>query len=745
MNAMTPFVLASLRFESVSNPWIWLVLIILGTGFLIWTYRSIYLRSERRLIGGLFLLRAAGLLTLVLALAKPTWTRENDLVDPGRVAVVVDNSVSMSIADPTGPTRFALAREAVERLRQSIEGERTGPRVAVDVFDIAGSPLGPNAKPDAERTDLVRGVNETVARLRSRPLAALVLVSDGNDNTGRPDLRELADTPVPVHTVGFANDPKAGGLDLAVRAVRAPTRAMVHNQIKVDVTVTKTGGPSTKADLTIRRGRESFASQKVTLPEGDTEQTVSLTFTPSQTGTFVFTAGLSGPAGERLLSNNAAHFPVRVDSEPIRILYVEGFLRYEYKFLKNRFEDDPDVSLVSIVRRVNPDRTEARSGDDLISPDRLKNFDVVVLGDMEGSYLNSAEYQALLKWLNEKNHAILVLGGYRSFGPAGFRTTPLAEALPVVFASGPPYQSEEPFSMEVTDEGRRHPIFEVSGDRTRDAATWAAAPQLSGTSLVASAKPGAEILAVDPGVKVGGKPAVVVAVQRFGEGHTMALAADTTWRWTRFTRVLGRSDTLYARFWSQTVRWLSGRSVDDQRPPLVVSTDRPDYDVGKAVTVRAVRQPRAGQDLGAAEVAVEVTGPSGRSTPLPLRASSAEPDAFTGTFYPAAGGRYEIAATLNGGGKAIANQATEFLVHGSDLELSDPGTNRAALRSLATSTGGQYVDVKDASSLSALIPRRERRTRRVERSELWNSPFLFYGFLGFVTAEWLLRRRNQLV
>ncbi|HWE37689.1 MAG TPA: glutamine amidotransferase, partial [Isosphaeraceae bacterium] len=704
---------ATLRFEGVSHPWLWLVLIGLGAAFLVWTYRGIYLRSERRLIGGLLLLRGAGLLALVLALAKPTWTRENDLVDPGRVAVLLDNSASMSLADPSGPTRFELAKAAVDRLKRAVEGDRSGPRVEVDVFDLNGSPLAPGAKPDAGRTDLVRGVNETVARLRSRPLAALVLVSDGNDNTGRPDLRELADTPVPVHAVGFAADPKAGGLDLAVRTVRAPARALVHNQIKVDVTVTKTGGPATRADLAIRRGRDSFASQAVDLPAGDAEQTVSLTLTPSQTGTFVFTAGITGPSGEPLLSNNAAHFPLRVDSEPVRILYVEGFLRYEYKFLKNRFEDDPDVSLVSVVRRANPDHPETRSGVELISADRLKNLDVVILGDMEAGYLNPDEYQALLKWLNEKNHALLVLGGYRSFGPDGFRTTPLAEALPVNFAEGPPYQSEEPFSLELTEEGRRHPIFEISGDRTRDAATWSAAPQLSGTSLVRGAKPGADVLAVDPRAQVGGKPAVVVAVQRFGAGHTMALAADTTWRWSRLTRVLGRSDTLYARFWSQAVRWLSGRSVDDQRPPLVVSTDRPDYDVGKAVTVRAVRQPRAGQDLSNAEVAVEVAGPSGKPASVPLRANSAEPDAFTGTFYPAAGGRYEVAATLSGGGKPLANQATEFLVHGADLELSDPGTNRAALRSLASATGGQYVDAKDAETLAAKIPRKERRTRRV--------------------------------
>ncbi len=683
----------------------------------------------------------------MLALAKPTWTHESDLVDPGRLAVVLDNSASMSLAGPGGKPRYDQAREAVEKLRNALDADRSGPRVEVDVFDITGEPVA-NAealKPVVERTDLGRAVTETIARLRSRPLSGVVLISDGMDNTGRPDLRELADSPVPVHAVGFRADPAVGGLDLAVRNVRAPSRAMVHNQIKVDVLLSKTGGPATKADVVLKRGRESFATQQVALPEGSAEQTVSLGLTPSQAGAFVFTASVAGATGERRLANNAAHFPLRVDSEPIRVLYLEGFLRYEYKFLKNRLEDDPDVSLVSVVRRANPDRPDTQGDDNLLTPERLKNFDVVILGDMEASYLNPAEYQALLKWLDEKNHALLVLGGYRSFGPDGFRVTPLAEALPVLFSESPPFQSEEPFVLELTEEGRRHPIFEISGDRTKDAATWAAAPQLTGTSLVRGAKPGADVLAIAPSVQVGGKPAVVVAVQRFGAGHTMVLAADTTWRWSRLARVLGRADTLYARFWSQTLRWLSGRSLDDQRPPLVVSTDRPDYDVGKAVAIRAVRQPKPGQDLSNAEVAVEVAGPSGKPASVPLRASTAEPDAFTGTFYPPSGGRYEVAATLSGGGKPVANQATEFLVHGADLELADPGTNRAALQALAAATGGVYVEVEDAESLAAKVPRKERRTRRVERTEFWNSPTLFFGFLGFVTAEWLLRRRNHLV
>jgi hypothetical protein len=254
------------------------------------------------------------------------------------------------------------------------------------------------------------------------------------------------------------------------------------------------------------------------------------------------------------------------------------------------------------------------------------------------------------------------------------------------------------------------------------------------------------VLAVNPGLLVEGQPAVVAATQRAGgAGHIMVLAADTTWRWSRLTRVLGQSDTLYARFWSQAVRYLAGRNLNDQRPLLVVSTDRPDYEVGKQVTIRVMRQLRPDNDLAGMDLAAEVTGPSAKPTPVPLHASSAEPDVFTGTFFPPAGGRYEVAGSLTGSGKPAEHQVAEFLVQGADLELADPGTNRGNLQTIANATGGVYFDVEDAEKLAEKLPHKERRLPQVTRIEFWNSPWLFCGFLAAVTGEWLLRRRNHLV
>jgi hypothetical protein len=757
--------LGAFQFENVepSWAWLWILGILGGVAVLVGTYWGIFRRSERRLTWALMVLRGGGLAALLLALAKPSWTGETQLTDAGRVAVILDDSESMSLADPSGKSRYALAVEAVERLRKALEAHPSGTPVVVDLFDIIGTPLPKNRppeKPTVPRTDLVLALSNTVSGMRVKHLNGVVLISDGVDNARQQDFAEFAQGfGVPIFTAGFKEDRALGDLDLAIRPLRQPPeRVMVNNDVKVEVVVTKTGGPKTSATVVIKRGLdERFVQKKLSLPAGNDERPVSLTLRPSQAGTFEFTAAAESDKGEQNLANNSWRFPLRVDAEPIRVLYLEGFLRPEFTFLKRQLEQDPDLNVAAVVRRVNPDRGEG-GGKDVLTRDQLKTFDVVILGDMEAGYLSPREYDALAAWLDEKDkrrgteHALLVLGGPLSFGPRGFRRTRLAEVLPVVFADRPPYDNDQPFRLGLTEEGRAHPMFQMADDRVKTEETWREAPRLGGASVVKKAKPAAHVLAVNPALRVGGKPAVVAAVQRYGAGHTMVLTANTTWYWTRFPRILGRSDTLYARFWSQAVRWLAGRSSDDRRPPLAVHTDKLSYDAGKPVRVTVERSPRPGDDWTGARLTVtyRAVGKGGRPVSVPVRSSSARPDVFTGTFFPAAaqpgaGGRFEVNAALTRGGSEIANRATEFLVHGSNQELLHTGTNPEALRELSRASGGVYRDVAEVEELAKHIPRKERRIVQARHVEYWNSPLLFVVFIGAVSAEWLVRRRSHLI
>ncbi len=740
---------AALRFENGMPWWFWALLLVGGAFVLAWAYMEVFKRTERRLTWALLTLRAIGLLLLVLTLSKPVWTRETELIEAGRVGVILDTSASMALLDEGGKTRYARGREAVERLTAGLAKSR-GAKLAVELFDVNGVSLkdGPPEKPTAGRTDLFLGLRETAKHLRGRTVAGYVIVSDGQDNSGRRSFSDLEDTATPVHVLYFP-DRDTGDLDLAVEKPTVPEKVLIHNELRVDVPVTKAGQTAATARVVLKRGREVLASQKVDFDAGKAEKVVPLTYTPKESGLFEYTIAVESDAVEKNKSNNAVRFPLRVDNEPIGVLYVEGFLRNEYKFLKARLEDDPDLALISVVRLVSPDRPDAR-GPELFTPEAMKKVDVVILGDMEGKYLRPQEYQNLLKWLDGKNHSLLVLGGEVSFGPEGFRGTPLAEVLPVLFAASAPYQNYEDFQLKLTEKGKGHPIFALSSDRVKDAEAWEDAPPLRGMALVDRLKSTGEALAVHSKLRSesGAKELLpLIAVQPApGGGQVMVFAADTTWLWSRLPRVLVGNDNLYSRFWSQTIRWLAGRALDDKRSLMTVSTDKTSYDVGRKVTVTLTRQPRPDLDLSKAELAVEIIKPSGESLRLEgLRSDSTNPDVLRAEFTPSTGGLYQLEATLNVAGKTASNQSAEFTVQGPELELANTATNPSTLKAIAKATGGADFEVGQAEDLVKQIAHKQRPRVGGQSQELWHSPFLFGAFILAVSAEWLLRRLYHLV
>ena len=92
-----------------------------------------------------------------------------------------------------------------------------------------------------------------------------------------------------------------------------------------------------------------------------------------------------------------------MDANAIGVLYFEGFMRYEYKFLRQRLEDDPDIQLVTALRRTNPARAAATTSRVTITPELLENTDLVILGDMERDYLTPAENQTLSSLIEKGN------------------------------------------------------------------------------------------------------------------------------------------------------------------------------------------------------------------------------------------------------------------------------------------------------------------------------------------------------
>ena len=64
------------------------------------------------------------------------------------------------------------------------------------------------------------------------------------------------------------------------------------------------------------------------------------------------------------------------------------------------------------------------------SPEEWKKFDVIIIGDLDSSFLKRPEMEAIEQRVAE-GAGLIMIGGQNSFGPGGYKGTPIEKALPV--------------------------------------------------------------------------------------------------------------------------------------------------------------------------------------------------------------------------------------------------------------------------------------------------------------------------
>lgn len=554
---------------------------------------------------GLLALRLGAIVCLFLTLLHPAWVSERTVDEKPIVAVVLDDSASMSQTAATGPrTREAtegLAADArtagseVSRYARaaSILHEKMIPELVeshrLRLYDVEGHALRAEnipAVPIGERSPLTETLLRVQGDLRHDALVAIALLSDGAETADRPAFGQLEQLHVPVCTIDVTGPSREESTtaDLSIQAVSANRRTLVGNTVRVAVDIAAEGAiDEARLPVSILDGGELIASRVILWQPGERVMRTELEFVPHRPGEFTYSVAVGALPGEIHLANNRETFPMTVRAKPLTVLYIDGVLRWEGKFIREALAADPDISVVSTVRTAPAGADHGSQG--LLLAEQLASVDVVILGDVEGSYFSAnEELQALRRWVAASGGGLVLTGGYHSFGPEGFGRTALRDILPVKFSGAASPQIERPFNLKLTEAGREHPIFHLTGDRVRDTAFFHKLPALDGGSRVAGIKPAAEVLAVSSRISGadGEQTLPIMVVQQVGAGRTMVFAVDTTWRWRLVVGGFTGDSSFYERFWGQLVRWMASQQ-DEPSPELFVSTDQSRYELGETI------------------------------------------------------------------------------------------------------------------------------------------------------------------
>lgn len=663
------------------------------------------------------------------------------------IAVVVDDSRSMSIADNGGKTREAAALAALN------DGVLAGlqKRFQTRVYRL-GSKLAPvdglgEIAPVDAATHIGVSLKQLVDETADLPVGAILLLSDGGQNAGSDGgsgfsldaLEALRNRRLPVHTVGFGEEEHAH--DVEMEDVSMAASATAHARVSATLSLIQHGYAGERAKLRVRDGDKVLTEREITLAPDGLIQTESLFFPTGTAGAKSLTFSIEPLPGEENLSNNAVTRPILVSDAKRRILYVEGEPRWEYKFIRRAEADDPTVQLVSMLRTTEnkiyrqgiSDPSELAEGFP-VRPEDLFGYSGIMIGSVDAEYFTPLQKELLREYVDRRGGGILFLGGRSSLSDGGWAASSLNDLLPTLLPAGNHNFHRNAATVELTPEGVESPITQLVDNPEKNAQRWKKLTYLADYEDAGSPKPGATVLA---SLHVGRRKLPLLITQNYGHGRTAILATGGTWRW-QMSEALG--DPSHDLFWQQLVRWL----IADSPGPVAASMqERLLMDEGRVQLTAQVRD-RQFQQAPNAHVTAHIVGPNDVNALIDLNPSENTPGLYQMEWTAEKPGAYlaeVIAQSAGSPPQALGRDVLTFQRQDGIAENFHTEQNRRLLEQLASDTGGRYWKPSELKNLPRDISYSEAGISVRSTKELWDLPIVYLTLLGLPIAEWLLRRK----
>jgi uncharacterized membrane protein len=722
------------------TPWpLWLMAvgIVAAGGMLFW-----HIHRNHGMLSGLrpmaiWLLETAMAALLLFLLWHPALSVATLKPQQNVIAVLVDNSRTMGIADSSG-TREAAAAALVKSLLPSLAN-----RFQVRLYEFGKEPVRIQ---DADRltaaepaTRIGDTLESLLAESSSLPLGAVVLLSDGADNAGGIDLETISAIRrqrIPVHTVGFGREHPQRDVEITDAVV--PARALPQSKLTAEVTLQTYGLSGSKARLSVRDGGKALASKEIELKPDGVLQTESLVFDCGAAGPKTLDIGVDPIAGEENTLNNKVTRLVNVQKSKPRILYIEGEPRWEYKFIRRALDDYPNIEIASMLRttqnkiyRQGTTEKELEDGFPAKAED-LFVYQGLIVGSVEASYFTTTQQTLIHDFVDRRGGGALFLGGRASLSDGGYQKSPLADLMPVALPASNGTFHRDFSGQELTAAGAQSIVCRLDDDPARNAERWKKMPQLANYQDVGDAKPGATVLlnVLPPGRRA----SPLLITENFGHGRTALFATGGSWRWKMWT---DHADKTQPEFWQQIFRYL----VTDTPGQVAATTPKAVLADNARVPIRVEVRDKEYKPVTNANVQARFLGPDGGTATVQLTPQPMEEGVYTTEWSAEKPGSYVAEILAGRDQEALGSDVLSFRREDGVAENFHTSQNRELLEKLSQQTGGRYYTPAEASKLASEISYSEAGITTRETRDLWDLPVVLLLLLAIRAAEWLLRRK----
>jgi hypothetical protein len=771
------------------HPWVLFVgfALLIPVGYLIITrqQRNLY-SAPPALKAALSATRIAVLILLVIVLASPYLQLHFEQAQKPIVAVLLDYSQSMQLeAGPyesedevrriagaagyqtadgkiSAETRKALNKIGRAKLAQSV-AENSGRAMLQDLskkFDVQYysfakevEAIGVNPadlklpEPPHPRetwgssTEIGDAILDVLNKAGDRQVSGIVLFSDGQATGGRSPAeaaQQAAITNSPIFAVqtGVATRIR----DVAIVDVFTSGLVSLGDTVRVAVTIESQGFDKRPVKVELKEADRILDTKDLILSSAEQQQ-LELSFKADRAGPRYLTVHIPPQPEEPkdLHVNNTESAFVRVSEEKLRVLFLEGLPRWDYRFLKNAMrrdhglggllqKDQPDIVLEAELRRLaEPAQAKAlpRSAKD------LSEYHAIILGDVSPKVLTPDFIKALNEAVRERGVGLIVEAG-PIYMPHAYEAD-LQELLPVKLrprTAGLEAPGGKPFRLQLTPEGSIHEAMRFYDDAGRNLNAWSRLPPFYWSVAAERPSPAASVLVWSPSVQNDYGKLPLIAVHYAGKGKVMLVGTDATWMWRQNV-----GDRFFYKFWGQSLRSVARRDQTGAKKSWIeVNPYRLQPHEQAQVELMAFTAdgtPRSESSLG-----VQLIG-ANHAEKVELAADPSTKGRYLGKVTPRAAGDFRIVYTPGDGGEpAEAKLRAQF----ASEELRHPNVNRATLEMLASTSRGLFLQLDELKQIPDQL-KGETKVQTLDReATLWDNWLMLTLLIGIYAVDVGLRR-----
>lgn len=718
------------------------------------------------LLGKTFIvLRIIVILLIFYVLLEPMVRHYTEREIESAVAVLWDNTESMNIKDMSrNRTRWEEAKkELIDSRKSPINDLKEDFKVQNFMFDNTSTVIDgfDDIKLKGRGTNIVQSIRSAIREMGNIPLAAIVLVSDGADNSGMNTdklLGELREQGISLYTCGVGGINRAK--DIEISGVTVNQQLLTETKVDVEIEIKSTGYNGKRADLYIHPEDQTGASEtlKKTITLQDGVQYEKMTIEPENIGQNRYEAEIIEKKDEAIKDNNIQPFAINNRKRKLNILYMEGSDTkeedrelYEFQYLPVALRQDPRINITTMIR--DPNKTVEDMGIYYVkhptkglphTREQLFKYDVIINSDIDITYFSKDQLDMMVEFVRDHGGGYVMVGGYMSFGSGGYDNTVIDRMLPVDMNDRTDgYFEKVNAHWQIPPEAYSHPIMQILQDPVENKKVFEKMPRFTGFNKTIRLKPGATLLAYYPGLQGNViKNLPMLAVQSYGKGRVMAFTSDTTAGWGRnFCAHWGEGDNRYfAKFWQNAVRWLAAERVVPADQFVIMKSDKNIYAVGEDMQIEITVLDKSYKP--AEDVDVVLTVNNSREVEVPK--VPAAPGRFMTTIKAETAMLYNLKAVAKMGDTEQGSDNYILWVVERNPEYYNYELNEDLLNTLADETGGKYYPVGEVGDIAADIKVSTHRERDFKDMPIWDSPYLVGLMILLLCMEWAMRRRQGL-